>query len=308
MGDEGLDGLLGPVDAFLDHLRLEVGCSPHTCAAYRTDLVDFARFVRARGVTDLRAVSRAEVTLYLFSLRHRRMSPATVARRLSALRTLYRFLVQEGEANTDPTEDVRGPRRRRPLPKVLSREEVARLLTQPSARSPEGLRDRAILELLYASGLRVAELVGLEVGDVDLEAELVRVTGKGRRPRVVPVGSYAVRALEAYLNLGRPALLRGRQTRALFVNRAGRPLSRQGVWGMLRRYARLAGIASPVSPHVLRHSFATHLLEGGADLRAVQELLGHASIATTQIYTHVTREHLRQAFDRAHPRDRMSRP
>jgi len=308
MGDEGLDALLAPVDAFLDHLRLEVGCSPHTCAAYRTDLVDFARFVRARGVTDLRTVSRAEVTLYLFSLRHRRMSPATVARRLSALRALYRFLVQEGEAGVDPTEDVRGPRRRRPLPKVLSREEVARLLSQPPAQTPEGLRDRAILELLYASGLRVAELVGLEVGDVDLEAEVVRVMGKGRRPRVVPMGTYAVRALEAYLNLGRPAILRGRQSRALFVRRGGKPLSRQRVWGMLRRYARLAGISTPVSPHMLRHSFATHLLEGGADLRAVQELLGHASIATTQIYTHVTREQLRQVFDRAHPRDRMPRP
>jgi integrase/recombinase XerD len=308
MGDEGLDALLAPVDAFLDHLRLEVGCSPHTCAAYRTDLVDFARFVRARGVTDLRTVSRAEVTLYLFSLRHRRMSPATVARRLSALRALYRFLVQEGEAGADPTEDVRGPRRRRPLPKVLSREEVARLLSQPPAQTPEGLRDRAILELLYASGLRVAELVGLEVGDVDLEAEVVRVMGKGRRPRVVPMGTYAVRALEAYLNLGRPAILRGRQSRALFVRRGGKSLSRQRVWGMLRRYARLAGISTPVSPHMLRHSFATHLLEGGADLRAVQELLGHASIATTQIYTHVTREQLRQVFDRAHPRDRMPRP
>ncbi|MDR7440118.1 MAG: site-specific tyrosine recombinase XerD [Armatimonadota bacterium] len=308
MGDEGLDALLAPVDAFLDHLRLEVGCSPHTCAAYRTDLADFARFARMQGVTDLRRVSRAEVTLYLFSLRHRGLSPATVARRLSALRALYRFLMQEGEAGADPTEDVTGPRRRRPLPKVLSREEVARLLSALPAHTPEGLRDRAILELLYASGLRVAELVGLEVGDVDLEAELVRVTGKGRRQRVVPVGSYAVRALEAYLSLGRPALLRGRQARAMFVGRSGKPLSRQWVWGMLRRYARLAGIRSPVSPHVLRHSFATHLLEGGADLRAVQELLGHASITTTQIYTHVTREHLRQVFDRAHPRDRMPVP
>jgi integrase/recombinase XerD len=191
---------------------------------------------------------------------------------------------------------------------VLSREEVARLLSQPPAQTPEGLRDRAILELLYASGLRVAELVGLEVGDVDLEAEVVRVMGKGRRPRVVPMGTYAVRALEAYLNLGRPAILRGRQSRALFVRRGGKSLSRQRVWGMLRRYARLAGISTPVSPHMLRHSFATHLLEGGADLRAVQELLGHASIATTQIYTHVTREQLRQVFDRAHPRDRMPRP
>ncbi len=308
MGDEGLLRLLAPVDAFLDHLRLEAGCSPHTCASYRLDLLDFVRFVHSRGIQDLRAVSRAEVTLYLFSLRHRGMSPATAARRLSALRTFYRFLAQEGGLHTDPTEDVTGPRRRRPLPKVLSREEVARLLAQPPADTPEGLRDRAILELLYASGLRVSELLGLEVGDVDLEAELVRVMGKGRRQRIVPMGSYAVRALEAYLSRARPVLVRGRKTEVLFLSRRGGRLSRQWVWRMLRVYARRAGIRSPASPHVLRHSFATHLLEGGADLRAVQELLGHATIATTQIYTHLTREHLREIFDRAHPRDRMPVP
>ncbi len=308
MGDEGLLRLLVPVDAFLDHLRLEAGYSPHTCASYRLDLLDFARFVHGRGIQDLRAVSRAEITLYLFSLRHRGMSPATAARRLSALRAFYRFLAQEGELRTDPTEDVTGPRRRRPLPKVLSREEVARLLAQPPADTPEGLRDRAILELLYASGLRVSELVELEVGDVDLEAELVRVMGKGRRQRIVPMGSYAVRALEAYLSRARPVLVRGRRTEVLFTSRRGGRLSRQWVWQMLRTYARRAGIRAPVSPHVLRHSFATHLLEGGADLRAVQELLGHATIATTQIYTHLTREHLREIFDRAHPRDRMPVP
>ncbi len=289
------------VDAFLDYLGAEAGRSERTRAAYRADLLDFARFAAREGVHDPGAVTRPVVTLYLVSLRRRRLAPTTVARRLAALRGFYRFLLRERHVASDPTEDVSSPRRGEELPRVLSSEEVARLLAQPDPRTPEGLRDRALLELLYSSGLRVSELVGLDVGDVDLESELVRVLGKGSKERVVPVGSYAVRTLQAYLTLGRPRL--ARRSAALFVSRLGRRLSRQWVWRCLRRYARAAGISRPVTPHMLRHSFATHLLEGGADLRSVQELLGHASIATTQVYTHVARQHLRQAFDRAHPRD-----
>lgn len=308
MGERAWDALLVPVEAFLDYARVEAGLSPHTCAAYHRDLTDFARFVRSRGIPSLLVVQRADVTLYLFALRQRGLAASTVARRLSALRSFYRFLVREGRAGSDPTEDVTGPRLGRRLPRVLSVEEVAQLLAQPRLDRPEGLRDRAILELLYASGLRVSELVALDVPDVDLEAELVRVVGKGRKERVVPVGSYAVRALREYLDRARARLVRRRATAALFVNRSGRRLGRQWIWTMLRRYAVQAGIRTFVSPHVLRHSFATHLLEGGADLRAVQELLGHANIATTQIYTHLTRDHVRAVFDRAHPRDRMPVP
>lgn len=308
MDERAWDALLAPVEAFLEYARVEAGLTPHTCAAYHRDLTDFARFVRSRGIPSLLAVQRADVTLYLFALRQQGLAASTLARRLSALRSFYRFLVREGQATSDPTEDVRGPRLGRQLPRVLSVEEVARLLAQPPLDRPEGLRDRAILELLYASGLRVAELIALDVEDVDLGAELVRVVGKGRKERVVPIGSYAVRALRDYLEGARARLTRRRGSSALFVSRSGRRLSRQWIWAILRLYAAKAGIRVPVSPHVLRHSFATHLLEGGADLRAVQELLGHANIATTQIYTHLTRDRIREVFDRAHPRDRMPVP
>ncbi len=289
------------LDAFLDYLGAEVGRSERTRAAYQTDILDFVRFVAREGVQDPQSVTRPLVTLYLVSLRRRRLAPSTVARRVAALRGFYRFLLREHRVSSDPTEDVSSPRRGAALPRVLSQEEVTRLLVQPQPRTPEGLRDRAMLELLYSSGLRVSELVGLDVAHVDLESELVRVVGKGDKERVVPVGSYAVRALRDYLTLARPQL--SPRSPALFVGRSGRRLTRQWVWVSLRRYARAAGIQRPVTPHVLRHSFATHLLEGGADLRSVQELLGHARINTTQVYTHVARPHLQQVFDRAHPRD-----
>lgn len=289
------------LDAFLDYLAAEVGLSERTRAAYRGDLADFAAFAGRHGISEPGGVRRPTVTLYLVDLRRRALKPTTVARRLAAVRSFYRFLVRERSVSVDPTEDVTSPKRGERLPKVLSVEEVGWLLAQPDPRTPEGLRDRAILELLYGCGLRVSELVGLDVGDVDLEAELVRVLGKGDRERVVPLGSYAVRALQAYLQLARPRLA-GR-SQALFVARSGGRLSRQWVWKLLRRYAHKAGIARAVTPHVLRHSFATHLLEGGADLRSVQELLGHASVSTTQVYTHVARPHLVEVFERSHPRD-----
>jgi len=289
------------VDAFLDYAGAELGLRENTRASYRADLTDFAAFAARRGLRGPEEVRRPTVTLYLFSLRRRGLKPTTVARRLAALRSFYRFLVRERWTTTDPTEDVAPPKRGERLPRVLSVEEVQRLLAQPDPRTPEGLRDKALLELLYSSGLRVSELVGLDVHHVDLEAELVRVVGKGDRERVVPLGSYAVQALQAYLTSARPRL--AGSSAALFVSRSGRRLTRQWVWRLLRRYTRAAGISRPVSPHALRHSFATHLLEGGADLRSVQELLGHASISTTQVYTHVARPHLQEVFDRSHPRD-----
>jgi len=300
-GSEPSGAFARAVDAFLDYVGAELGLSERTRAAYRADLAEFARFAAGQGCGEPGAVHRTTVTLYLFWLRRRGRSPATVARRLAALRSFYRFLLRERWVGADPTEDVASPKRGERLPRVLSVEEVSRLLAQPDLRTPEGLRDRAALELLYGSGLRVSELVGLDVDHVDLDAELVRVVGKGGRERVVPLGSHAVRALDAYLRLGRPRL--ARSDGALFVNRWGRRLSRQWVWTLLRRYARAAGVSRRVTPHVLRHSFATHLLEGGADLRSVQELLGHASISTTQVYTHLSRPHLREVFDRSHPRD-----
>jgi len=295
------------VDAFLAYALAERGLSARTIEAYRGDLEDFARFLRGRGAPGPAEVTRAAITLYLVHLRRARRSAATVQRRAAAIRSFYRYLLREQVVTADPTLDLGPPRPSRRLPHVLTVEEVNRLLAAPDPATPEGLRDQAMLELMYSSGLRVSELVGLDIGDVDLDREVVRCLGKGNKPRLVPVGSRAVTALLAYQRRGRPALTRRRMSPALFVSRRGR-LTRQAFWQIVRRYARVAGITKRLTPHVLRHSFATHLLEGGADLRAVQEMLGHASIATTQVYTHLTREHLRTVYARAHPRDALRIP
>lgn len=292
------------IDAFLSAALTEAGLAPRTIEAYRGDLGDFVRFLRGRGIVRPADVARASVTLYLVSLRRRGRAPATVKRRAAAIRVFYRHLLREQVVEVDPTLDLGAPKLPRRLPNVLTVEEVDRLIAAPDPSTPEGLRDRAMLELLYGSGLRVSELVGLDLGDVDASAELVRCVGKGNKERVIPVGRAAVAALLAYQRRGRPGLTRRRSLQALFVSRRGR-LTRQGCWKLLRAHARRAGITRRLTPHVLRHSFATHLLERGADLRAVQEMLGHASVSTTQIYTHVARDRLRASYARAHPRTGM---
>ncbi|MGH2398447.1 MAG: site-specific tyrosine recombinase XerD [bacterium] len=293
------------VDAFLAYARAEEGLAFRTIEAYKQDLDDFARYLRPRGPANPGDVTRAAVTLYLVTLRRRGRAPATVKRRAAAIRSFYHYLLREQLVSSDPTLDLGAPKLPRRLPKTLSIQEIDRLMSSPDPSRPEGLRDRAILELMYGSGLRVSELLGLNLGDVDLGAELVRCTGKGDKERFVPVGTKAVSALLSYQRSGRPALARRRVTQALFISRRGNRLTRQGCWKLFKQYARKARITRPLTPHVLRHSFATHLLEGGADLRAVQEMLGHASIGTTQVYTHVTRDHLRGVYTRAHPRDGM---
>jgi integrase/recombinase XerD len=285
-------------DLFLDYLLLERGLAENTLRAYRRDLDDYLAFL-ARAGLDLEAGDA--VPCYLRDLQARGCAPATRARRLSCLRRFYRFLTLEGLVGTDPTAAVPSPRRGLKLPRVLTADEVDRLLTQPRTSTPTGLRDRAMLELLYATGLRVSELVALKVADVNVAQGYVRCLGKGQRERVVPFGSVAARYLQAYLTEVRPRLV-ARRSPYLFVNRQGRPLSRQALWKLIKKYARGAGIDKTIGPHVLRHSFATHLLENGADLRTVQELLGHADISTTQIYTHVSTAHLREVYARAHPR------
>jgi integrase/recombinase XerD len=231
-----------------------------------------------------------------------------VARALAAVRSFHRFLIQEGDATEDPSTGVVRPKVPRTLPRPLSVDEVGRILGSPSGGTPAALRDAAILETLYGAGLRVSELVALDVDDLDLEEGSVRVIGKGSKERIVPLGRYAREALEAYLTRARPSLASRLSRSALFLNLRGGRLTRQGCDGILRSHVRRAGVAKPVSPHVLRHSFATHLLEGGADVRVVQELLGHASVATTQIYTLVTEQHLREVYFTAHPRARRPRP
>jgi integrase/recombinase XerD len=300
---------------YLDHLTVERGLSPNTVAAYRRDLGRYVSFLAARGVTDPAEVDEAIVRSFLASVSasthgedERPYRATSVARSLSSVRSFHRFLVRDGVVDRDPARGVAQPKLPRSLPHPLTVEEIARLLDAPPRETPAGLRDRAILELLYGAGLRISELTGLDVDDVDLDDGAVRVLGKGGKEREVPLGRYAREAVAAYLTRARPELVRGSARGALFLNQRGGRLSRQSCDRMVRSAARGAGIDRHVSLHTLRHSFATHLLEGGADVRVVQELLGHASVATTQIYTLVTREHLREVYYSSHPRARIGRP
>jgi integrase/recombinase XerD len=289
------------IDLFLEHLVVERGLAQNSLEAYRRDLSRYTGYLTARGKQVI-TLDRAEVPRYLLALREAGLSPRSVARHLSAIRQFHRFLVREGHAGEDPTSHLESPRPWRRLPTVLSSEEVDRLLASGPPATPQGLRDRAMLEVLYASGLRVSELVGLRLADPNLAAGILRVLGKGNKERLVPLGDAAVESLRVYLADGRPKLERRRASLHLFLGRHGRGLTRQMFWQLLKRYARAAGITKPVTPHTLRHSFATHLLERGADLRSVQLMLGHADIGTTQIYTHLTRAHLKAIYDKHHPR------
>jgi integrase/recombinase XerD len=302
------------VERFLDHLIVERGLSGNTIDAYRRDLARYERFLRERGLTDPIRAGEPEISAFVGQLSSSEYLPgkpyraSSVARALAAVRSFHRFLVREGDAEADPAEGVIRPKVPRTLPRPLSIDEVSTLVSAPpDDGTPVALRDRAMLETLYGAGLRISELVGLDVDNVDLEEGSVRVVGKGSRERIVPLGRYATGALDAYLVRGRPSLVRPRTRGALFLNQRGGRLTRQGCTNIVKAMARRAGIRKRVTPHMLRHSFATHLLEGGADVRVVQELLGHASVATTQIYTLVTRDHLRDVYFEAHPRARRSR-
>ncbi|MBP6994699.1 MAG: site-specific tyrosine recombinase XerD [Phycicoccus sp.] len=299
------------VGAWLTHLDVERGMSRHTLSAYRRDLRRYTGYLRDRGIDDPADVTEGLLDDFLASLRegdahHQPLAASSAARTLVAVRGLHRFLVQEGEVGDDPARSVAPPRPPKRLPKAISLAQVERLLEAAQAQEPPaGLRDRALLEILYGCGARISEAVGLDLDDVDLETGLVRLRGKGGKDRVVPLGSYARDALTAYLVRARPTLAAaGRGTPAVFLNQRGGRLSRQGAWGRLRDAAERAQLPGHLSPHTLRHSFATHLLEGGADVRVVQELLGHASVTTTQIYTLVTVQHLREVYAQAHPRAR----
>ena len=291
------------IESFVNYLSVERGMSQHTLAAYSSDLHQLAGFLASSGVHDWGDVTPDDVAGFMDDLNERGYAGATKARKVAAMRSLFRFLKEERMVVNNPTDELRSPRIGRPLPKALRHEEVDRLLAGAAADSqPDGLRDYAMLELMYACGLRVSELVGLDRGHVDLDSGTVRCFGKGAKERMVPLHDTAVSALERYLVHGRPALASPRSGDALFLNRKGHRLTRQGFWLRLQRCATAAGISSRITPHMLRHSFATHLLHGGASLRHVQELLGHASISTTQIYTHLTSEHVRREYERAHPR------
>jgi integrase/recombinase XerD len=286
---------------YLGALQAERGATRNTLSAYRSDLTDFTQFLNAQH-RSLRRASPDDIVGYLERLRTRGLRPASVARRISALRGLYKHLVREGELRRDPTENLEAPRRTRSLPRTLSREVVAALIESPDLKEPRGVRDRSVLELLYATGMRASECLGLTLDDVNLSAGYVVCMGKGRKQRLVPVGGEAARWVSRYLRDVRPLYTRVRDSGRLFVNPRGGRLSRQSLWTIVRHAAVRAGLRQRISPHVLRHSFASHLLEGGADLRSIQAMLGHADIATTQIYTHLPSATLLTMYRRFHPR------
>lgn len=287
---------------FEDALALEDGASPRTIDAYRRDVVRCIAFARSQGVENANSLTPAVLREFVYHLKDLGLAGSSIRRNVSALRTWFRIMLTEGVVSHDPTERLDPPQRWRTLPEVLTVDEVMSLLAAPGLDEPLAFRDRAMLELAYGAGLRVSEWISLAVKDVLLEEGLIRVFGKGSKERLVPIGRSAIGAVAVYLRELRPSLERGNGRGLLFLNARGHPLSRMGAWKILRKYVTIAGIERAVSPHTLRHTFATHLLEGGADLRAVQEMLGHADIATTQIYTHVDREYLRTVHRQFHPR------
>jgi len=297
---------------FLGYLELERGLSRNTLEAYRSDLQQFNEFLERRELDPLR-VQTTDLTAFISELasgsgERPAAAPATLQRKIACLRSFYRHLRREQILDRDPASELRAPRSRARLPKVLSRDEVGRLLDQPRGTSPAALRDRALLETMYACGLRASEAIGLELSELDLQDGILRARGKGSKERIVPIGSKAIEALAAYLEHGRPPLVGIRPERRVFVNLRGSGLSRQGLYKIVRRHARSAGLEERMSPHTLRHTFATHLLSGGCDLRSLQEMLGHADIGTTQIYTHLSTERLRDVYFDAHPRAQITRP
>ena len=292
------------IDAFIAFIDLERGLSRHTRTNYQSDLDQAAEFFARRNVAGWRAVNGAEATAWIHSLSTRDYTVASVARKLAALRMLSRFLVREGKRDDDFSALLIGPKSRRKMPGTLSEDEVGRLLVAANGGEPRALRDRALLELFYSSGLRVSELAGLTLQQLDLENGFIRVFGKGSKERVVPVGGKACEALKTYLVSGRPHLVKPKTGSQLILNKNGTGISRVALWMIVKAYAKRAGITKNVKPHALRHSFATHLLTGGADLRAIQEMLGHASISTTQIYTAVEPQRLVDHHGKFHPRNK----
>ena len=296
------------VDNFLDYLAVEKGFSANTIAAYRNDLHQLASFIEEaaakRGtIPPWVAFDRQAMMSYLLELKGRGYAAATVARKVAAVKSFFGFMVAEGMMKENPTEGVASSKVGKSLPKPISISQVHKLLEQPTkSGTSEAKRDTAMLEMLYATGMRVSELISLDLADLDTDGGYVRCFGKGHKERLIPVHDRAVKAVKDYLDEVRPRLVRGGEEKAVFLNRRGERLTRQGVWQILKGYAKSAELGSDITPHTLRHSFATHMLGGGADLRSVQELLGHANISTTQVYTHLTTEHIRRAYQKSHPR------
>lgn len=289
------------ISSFLDFLSVERGLARNTLSAYRDDLEAYAAFLGCKGKT-VSGTTRNDIVNFMLSQKDKGIGASSIARRLAAIRMFYRFLVRERVLREDPTSLIDSPKLWKKIPDTLSVNEVEALLAQPAVRSAQGLRDRAILETMYATGMRVSEVAHLKTGDLNLDVGFLRCVGKGNKERVVPLGTKAVAAVSKYLEKVRPRLVKDKQSDHLFVSRLGRSMSRQSLWKLIKRYAKEARIKKPIKPHILRHSFATHLLEHGADLRSVQEMLGHSNISTTQIYTHVNKDRLKAVHKMYHPR------
>lgn len=293
---------------FLNFLQIEKNAANNTIVSYQNDLSRYIEFLKIRGIAELKQVRPADILALVQTLRNIDYAPTSMARNLSAIRMFHRFLVGENYTETDPTANISLPKLPKHLPDTLSQFEIERILAQPNPNTPMGLRDKAMLEMLYAAGLRVSELTTLRISDLFLSDGFIRVFGKGSKERLVPIGEQASDLVSTYVRIIRPSQIKqGKGADSLFLNHRGKPLSRMGVWLILRGYVNQAGITKKVSPHTFRHSFATHLIEGGADLRAVQEMLGHADISSTQIYTHLDREFLKEVHRNFHPRERREK-
>jgi integrase/recombinase XerD len=290
------------VDAFLNYLSVEKGLSQNTLSAYSHDLKRFFAFLEKRNIGMIDRVDRNEITLFMEALRNIALSFRSITRTLSTIRTFFKFLSMEGVVHHDPFAHIVSPNKEFKLPKVLSILEVASLLNLPKGETPTGIRDDTMIELIYATGLRVSELVGLSMASIQFEAGYLITCGKGNKERIVPMSEQAIAKVKNYLNVSRPKLLKKNACDTLFISQQGKRMSRQIFWKQLQTYGQLAGIVTRITPHMLRHSFATHLLAGGADLRSVQMMLGHSDISTTQIYTHLERDHIKQTHRKAHPR------
>lgn len=294
--------MLTLVDNYLHYLAIEKGLAENTLNSYRFDLISFIKVLKDKSVTGIKDVTRHHVIAYLLVLKQQGKAPSTLARHMASIKSFFQFLLTEKVIEKDPTGNLETPKLAKILPHVLSLDEVERLLSQPNVNNVMGLRDKAMLELLYATGMRVSEMVNLNMEDINIELGFLRCLGKGSKERIVPIGSMAINALMAYLDKSRIKLVKNTGVDAVFLNHHGRRLTRQGFWKILKAYAKHAQINTDITPHTLRHSVATQLLENGADLRMVQELLGHADITTTQIYTHLTKSHLKEVYDKCHPR------
>ena len=290
------------LDQCLHYLIVEKGLSKNTIEAYSHGLSRFLNHLKGKGVEEILDVDKFHVRGFLLALKKKNLAPKSIVRNLVAIRTFFRFLIEEGILEKNPVEDLESPKVAKTLPEILSLKEIEQILEQPNLSTPLGMRDRAMLEMVYATGMRVSELTHLPTHQVNLEGGYVLLYGKGSKERIVPLGSEAMKRVTLYLNESRGILAKGKESPSLFINRSGKGMSRQGFWKNLKEYARKAGLRKRITPHLLRHSFASHLLEGGADLRSVQMMLGHVDISTTQIYTHVTGERLKKIHKQYHPR------